>query len=121
MASINTNPPAVSIPASKKIFQSKSDFNEQVLNYVKKNKPDGTLNDLLNQLKVLSPNSAKTLPQLKNALAYSDTTLRTCPEYQKYTSDVLDKQTCQLLGLNMLTTTMMLKLISPTDENDNSF
>lgn len=91
-------------------------FNEKLLNYIKENKPDGDLNNLMEQAKELSAEKNMTMTQFNSALIYADTILRANPDYQSYTSETLDKRTIQMLSINMLRNKMLDKLTS-TDED----
>lgn len=93
------------------------DFNELVLEHIKLNQPDGTLYELLNEMKDLSPDSPVTMNELNSALLYSDATLRTDPQYIDYTTEILDSRTSQLLGLNMLTNMMLNNMFQHYDED----
>lgn len=102
-------------------YQTEEDnnsFNEVVLAHIKSNQPDGELVQLLNEMRALSPETPVTMQKLSSALLYSDTILRSDPDYTNYTCDILDKRTSQLLGLNMLTN-IMLNNISHNYDEDN--
>ncbi|XTZ39287.1 type III secretion system protein [Salmonella enterica] len=92
-------------------------FNDIVLNYVKNNRPEGSLQELLQQMKSLATDTAPTLQQLNTALLYTDATLRQDPDYQSYTSSTLDKHTTQMFGVNMLTNQMVNKLMISSDDD----
>ncbi len=94
-----------------------NDFNNLVLEYIKDSQPDGSLQDLLDEMKELSPETPVTMQKLNSALLYSDTTLRNDPDYIDYTTEILDKRTSQLLGLNMLTNTMLNNISRQNDED----
>lgn len=96
------------------------DFNNLVLKHIKEVRPDGTLDELLNEMKALSPDTPRTMQQLNSALQYSDAILRTDPDYADYTTAVLDKKTAQLSGLNMLMHNMLYKsLLNNNEEKDS--
>lgn len=95
-------------------------FNDLVLEYLKKNKPDGTLEQLLTEIKKLSPQATVTMQNLNSALLYSNASLRTDPYYVNYTTDTLDSRTNQLLGLNMFTSTMLNNISRFYNENKDS-
>lgn len=110
------------------IYQSNNDvatddlsFNDKFLKYVKENKPDGDMSELLKKAKELNPESNMTLSQFNSALLYTDTILRADPDYQDYTDNTLDKNTTQMLGINMLTNKMMDKFLSPDDDEQDPF
>lgn len=94
-------------------------FEELVLTYIRKNKPDTPLSQLLNELHRLSPEVPVTMQKLNSSLLYSAISLRKDPNYIDYTTDTLDKNTIQLLMLNMLTTNMMNKMKDNYDGDDN--
>ncbi|MGP3590884.1 hypothetical protein [Vagococcus sp. WN89Y] len=93
-------------------------FNDKFLNYIKENKPDGDLKSLMEEAKELFPQENMTMSQLNSALLYADTILRANPDYQEYTSETLDKNSVQMLGINMLTNKMMEKFTSSEEEQD---
>ncbi len=99
--------------------EDNNNFNELVLAYIKNNQPDGELVQLLNEMRDLSPEVPVTMQKLSSALLYSDTTLRSDPDYINYTSDVLDQRTNQMLGLNMLTNIMLNNISHYYDEDKN--
>lgn len=96
-----------------------SNFNDLVLTYIKNNKPDGTLDQLLEKMKSFSPNEPATMKKLNAALLNADLMLRSTPEYEDYTMAVLDKNTCQIACINMLNNTLINKMID-VDEDDES-
>lgn len=95
-------------------------FNDKVLHFIEQNKPQGSLTELMDQLRELSPDKALSLQQLNTALLYSNTHLRNTEEAKEYTDRVLDKHTCQMLGLNMFYNEMLYKIFTRTDD-DSSF
>lgn len=76
-------------------------FNDLVLEHIKDNQPEGSLDELLYDMKALSPDKPCTIDQLSTALQYSDTILRNDPDYVDYTTEILDQRTTQLLGVKM--------------------
>lgn len=99
--------------------ENNHNFNNLVLEHIKKNKPEGTLEQLLNEMKELSPDATVTMQSLNSALLYSDASLRTDPDYNDYTTEILDNRTNQLLVLNMLTDAMLNKMSLFYDEDNN--
>lgn len=102
---------------NRQVTEDNINFNDLVLEHIKKNKPDGTLEQLLTEMKSLSPEARVTMQSLNSALLYSDASLRTDPDYVNYTTDILDNRTNQLLGLNMLTNIMLNNMSRLYDEN----
>lgn len=117
MSSINSI--ASSSPYVKDGESSDESFNVKVLHYFQQNKPEGKLNDMMVQMRALSPDKNVSMHQLNEALLYSDTYLRNTDEYKDYANNVLDKHTFQLLGVNMLFNNMMYKSFTESD-NDPS-
>jgi len=99
--------------------ESNNSFNELVLSYIKDNKPEGELVQLLTIMKNLSPADPVTMQKLSSALLYSDTTLRSDPDYVNYTSNILDSRTSQMLSLSMLTNIMLNNISRHYDEDEN--
>ncbi len=95
-------------------------YDDKVRHYIEQNRPQGTLSELMKQMRALSPDRVVTLQQLNKALLYSDTYLRNSEEFKDYTESVLDKHATQLLGLNMLYNTMLYKSFTKSDD-DTSF
>ncbi|MCS3431558.1 hypothetical protein [Klebsiella sp. BIGb0407] len=100
--------------------QDNMSFNDLVLQHIRDNKPDGTLEQLLTEMKGLSPESPLTMHKLNSALLYSNTILRSEPDHIEYTTDFLDSRTCQLLALNMFTNFMLDNISRQYDEDDDS-
>lgn len=96
-------------------------FDDRVLQFIRDNKPEGTLNELLKNIKSLDPEKKYSLQQLNKALLYSDATLRRDPDYEAYTTGTLDKNTTQMLGVNMLVNNMMNGGFLSTDEKEEDF
>lgn len=94
-----------------------NNFNDLVLEHIKDNQPSGSLQELLDVMKELSPKNPVTMQKLNSALLYSDTILRNDPDYVDYTTEILDKRTSQLLGLNMLTNIMLNNIPRQNDED----
>lgn len=92
-------------------------FNVKVLHYFQQNKPEGKLNDMMDQMRALSPDKNVSMHQLNEALLYSDTYLRNTDEYKDYANNVLDKRTFQLLGVNMFFDNMMYKSFTESDSD----
>ncbi|PKC36090.1 type III secretion system protein [Pantoea ananatis 15320] len=115
MSSINYI--ASSSPYVKDGESSEENFNDKVLHYFQKNKPDDKLSDIMDQMRSLSPDRNVSMHQLNEALLYSDTYLRNTDEYTDYANNVLDKRTFQLLGVNMFFNNMMYKSFTETDRD----
>jgi len=107
---------ATTYQSSRESDTDELSFNDKFLNYIKENKPDGDLNNLMEQAKELFPEEKMTMSQFNSALLYADTILRANPDYQSYTSETLDKHSIQMLGMNMLTNKMMEKFTSSEEE-----
>lgn len=105
---------------NRQVTEDNINFNDLVLEHIKNNKPDGTLEQLLIEMKKLSPEATVTMQSLNSALLYSDASLRTDPDYINYTTDILDQRTNQLLGLNMLTNIMLNNISRIYDKNEDS-
>lgn len=105
---------------NRQVTEDNINFNDLVLEHIKNNKPDGTLEQLLIEMKKLSPEATVTIQSLNAALLYSDASLRTDPDYINYTTDILDNRTNQLLGLNMLTNIMLNNMSRIYDKNEDS-
>lgn len=88
---------------------TKESFNDKVLNYLQHNKPEGKLNDIIVQMRALSPDKAVSMHQITDALLYADTYMRHTDEYKDYTHSRLDKCTFLMLGVNMFFNNMMHK------------
>jgi len=100
-----------------KIIEDKTDFNNLVLTHIKNNQPDGTLLQLLNEMKGFSPEIPVTMQKLNSALLYSDTILRSDLDYINYTNEILDKRTSQVLGLTMFINVMLNNISHQYDED----
>jgi len=96
-------------------------FNDLVLAHIKNNRPDGSLDQLLNEMKKLLPDMPVSMQKLNSALLYSDMTLRIDPDYEDYTTEVLDNRTSQLLGLNMLTNIMLNNILRHNNEDEDKY
>ncbi|CCG86216.1 hypothetical protein [Erwinia piriflorinigrans] len=123
MSKVNTHMTAYEHKLKNLDETSELNFDNRVLQFIRENRPEGTLNDLITKLKSLDPDNAYSLQQLNKALLYTDTTLRGDPNFRDYTKDTLDKNTSQMLGVNMMVNSMMMKWISSPDDkdDDNSF
>lgn len=108
---------ASSSPYNKDGESSDESFNIKVLHYFQQNKPEGTLSDMMDKMRALSPDKNVSMQQLNEALLYSDTYLRHTDEYKNYANNVLDKRTSQLLGVNMLFNNMMYKSFTESDSD----
>jgi len=118
--SIYSNPLTPDIKHQK--AEDNNSFNDVVLAHIKSNQPDGELVQLLDEMRALSPEMPVTMQKLSSALLYSDTILRSDPDYINYTCEILDKRTSQLLGLNMLTNIMLNNISHNYDEDkDQTF
>ncbi|SFN66075.1 hypothetical protein SAMN05216516_11331 [Izhakiella capsodis] len=96
--------------------QSDPNFNDKVLNYIEKYQPHCSLNDLLKQIKQLSPDKRSiTLQKMINAFTYADINLREDGKYKNYTESTLDKFTSQLFDLNMLYNQMLSKDVDQSE------
>lgn len=115
MSSINSI--ASSSPYVKDGESSDESFNVKVLHYFQQNKPEGKLNDMMVQMRALSPDKNVSMHQLNEALLYSDTYLRNTDEYKDYANNMLDKHTFQLLGVNMFFNNMMYKSFTESDSD----
>lgn len=109
-----------SVPYVKDGQTSEENFNDKVLHYLQQNKPEGELSDIMAQMRALSPDKNVSMYQINEALLYADTYMRNTEEYKAYTDSVLDKRTCQMLGVNMLFNNMMYKQFTETD-SDTAF
>lgn len=119
MTIINKNLSAHQYETNRHDETSELSFDDQVLQFIRDNKPEGTLTELLNKIKLLNPDAKYSLQQLNKALLYSDATLRRDPDYEAYTTDTLDKNTTQLLGINMLVNNMMNRGFLSSDEKED--
>lgn len=116
----DNNSPA--LPYSRQqTAEGSADFNELVLSYIKEKQPAGSLNDLLHDMKALSPDTPRTIDQLATALQYSDTILRNDKDYADYTGSVLDKQTSQLLGVKTFMKSMTDNIENLYQRNEDMF
>lgn len=115
MTSINSIAP--STPYVKNDESTDESFNNKVLQYFQLNKPQGKLNDMMDQMRALSPDKNVSMHQLNEALLYSDTYMRNTDEYKDYANNVLDKRTLQLLGVNMFFNNMMYKSFTESDSD----
>lgn len=120
MSDINRVPAHHSTPYGRENSTSEENFDDKVLHFIEKNKPQGSLQDLMVQMRGLSPDKSISLHQLNKALLYTNSHLRSAIETKDYTHTVLDKHTTQLLGLNMLYNDMLYKNFSSSDD-DTSF
>lgn len=107
-------------PSTQRLSDSNGSesFDDLVLQYIKENRPEGNLDDLLKALKALVPDEKVSLQQITNALANADSTLRKDPEWQDYTDATLDKQTSLVLSLNMLFFSLLSKMGTNSDEEN---
>lgn len=117
---ISNNSPALPY-SDQQSAESSTDFNELVLSYIKEKQPEGSLNDLLRDMKALSPDTPRTMDQLATALQYSDTVLRNDESYAEYTESVLDKQTSQLLGVKTFMKSMTDNFENLYQRNEDMF
>ena len=94
-----------------------SNFNDKVLDYIKQNQPEGSLNDLIAQLKQLAdPGEKISMQQLNSAILIADGTLRKEEEYKSYTDSTLDRMTTQMLGINIFYNNMLYKSLNNSDD-----
>ncbi|RAU35146.1 type III secretion system protein [Enterobacter sp. ECC-175] len=116
-------------PAALAAYSSASDeenatgssFNDKVLDFFKQNQPEGTLNDVIDQLKQLAePGEKISMQELNSAILIADGILRKDEEYKTYTDSTLDRMTTQMLGVNMFYNNMLYKSFTKTDD-DASF
>lgn len=120
MTDISRAPALHSSPYGRENSAQEENYDDKVLHFIEKNKPQGSLKDLMEQMRELSPDKTLSLHQLNKALLYTNTHLRSANETQDYLDTVLDKHTTQLLGLNMLYNDMLYKSFSSSDD-DTSF
>lgn len=92
-------------------------FDDKVLHFIEQNRPQGSLKELMEQMRSLSIDDTVSLQQLNKALIYSNTYLRNREETKGYTDNVLDKHTSQLIGLNTLYNTMLYKAFTTSDDD----
>lgn len=118
MSTVNEDFSAYQYEDNSHYETSQLNFDDQVLQFIRDNKPEGTLTELINKIKSLDPDNTYSLQQLNKALLYTDATLRLDPSYEAYTKDTLDKNTTQLLGVNMLFNNMMNSIFFPSDDKD---
>ncbi|EMY3602397.1 hypothetical protein [Klebsiella aerogenes] len=91
-------------------------FNDKVLLYIQQHQPQGSLNELLQQMRALSPDEKLSMHQLNNALLSADAQMRKDDNYSDYTDSILDKLTTRLVGVNMLFNDMMNNNFSQTND-----
>jgi hypothetical protein len=94
-------------------------FNDKVLNYIEQNQPDGSLNDLLEKMRALSPDKAVSMQQLNAALLNADGHMRKNEEYKDYTDGTLDKLAIRLVGVNMFFNNMLYKSFTQSDDDSS--
>lgn len=95
-----------------------SSFNDKVLDFFKQNQPEGSLSEVIAQLKKLAETDEKiSMQQLNSAILIADGTLRKDDEYKTYTDSTLDRMTTQMLGMNMFYNNMLYKSFSKTDDD----
>jgi len=104
-------------PSGKDNDPTELSFDDKVLHYIEQNKPKGSLSELMDQMRELSPDKTISMQQMNKALLYSDTYLRNTDDSRDYTDSVLDKFTIQLLGVNMLFNNMMYKSFTQSDDD----
>ncbi|MBA4823734.1 type III secretion system protein [Pantoea ananatis] len=93
-------------------------FNDKVLDFFKQNQPEGSLNEVIAQLKKLAvPGEKISMQQLNSAILIADGTLRKDEEYKTYTDSTLDRMTTQMLGVNMFYNNMLYKSFTKTDDD----
>lgn len=92
-------------------------FNDKVLHYLKQNKPEDKLNELIVQIRALSPDKGVSITKINEALLYADTYMRNTDEYKDYANNVLDKRTIQILGVNMFFNNMINKFFTESDDD----
>ncbi len=96
---------------------STGSFNDKVLAFFKEKQPEGSLNEIINQLKMLAePGEKISMQQLNSALLIADGTLRKDEEYKTYTDGTLDRMTTQMLGINALYNSMLYKSYPKADD-----
>ncbi|WP_168395624.1 type III secretion system protein [Erwinia amylovora] len=99
---------------------SELSFDDRVLQFIRDTKPEGTLAELINKIQSLDTDHKYSSQQLINALLYTDSTLRGDPNFQDYTTETLDRNTSQMLGVNMLINNMMNRaFLSPYDKESD--
>lgn len=92
------------------------DFNAKVLSYIEQNQPRGSLSDLLDQLRALSPDEVVPMRQLNAALLSADAQMRKKDEYKEYTDSTLDKLTTRAIGVRMFFNNMLYKNFTQSDD-----
>lgn len=116
MTNINNTDVSYFAPRSNANEPDEESFNDKVLHYIEMNKPEGSLSELMAQMRALSPDKAVTMQQLDQALLYSDVYLRNSEASKEYTDNVLDRFTTQLQGVNTLVNNMMYENLTKTDD-----
>lgn len=104
-----------SVPSS-----GNDDFDALVLHYLTVNHPEDNLQNILQKLKALAPNSPLTLAALNKAVNVANAKMREDPAYAEYANTVLSQKAMQLTGANILYTTMMNEIFFPTGD-EHSF
>lgn len=82
-------------------------FDDLVLHYFQNNQPEGSLNDILADIKALAPYNKLSLQELNTAVLIADGEMRNNETYKQYTDNTLDKLSSQLLGVNSIYNTML--------------
>ncbi|MEH4929670.1 type III secretion system protein [Enterobacter cloacae] len=116
MSNINTPVLSQILPTKNGSESSVEKFNDKVLHYIQKNKPQGSLAELMKKMKELSSDRV-TMHQLNTALLYTNTYLRHTAENKKYADEVLSKYSIQLMGVNMLYSKMMLEKFMESEDD----
>lgn len=100
--------------------ETDTDFNQRVLDYIRKNRPEGNLQSLFDALKKLYPGHNPGMGELTSALTFADSTLRleADPDIHRYTHDTLDALTTQGLGVNSFYNSIMNDIFFPQEENE---
>lgn len=93
-------------------------FDDLVLHYFQNNRPEGSLNDILADLKALAPDKHLSLQALNKAVLIADGEMRKDEAGKEYTDKTLDKLASQLQGVTMFYNTMLYN--SFTKNNDDS-
>lgn len=94
------------------------DFEALVLHYFTAHHPEDNLQNILERLKALEPNSPLTLAALSKAVNAANAKMREDPAHAEYANTILSKKAMQLTGTNILFTTMMNDVFFPTDEEN---
>ena len=94
-------------------------FDDLVLQYFQNKKPEGSLNDILADIKALAPDKKLSLQELNTAVLIADGEMRNDEAYKDYTDSTLDKLTSQLLGVNMFYNTMLYKGFTKNDDDSS--